>query len=90
MKRQNTKQNEVNPTKSRHKTKKFKAQPKKEKQVKLVQPKLPKSANEISSNWLALKQVSQMFFLFFFSRLSITFIASISSIYFLGFVQGKR
>lgn len=58
MKGKKSQKNDDISTKKHSKAKKFKAKPKKDKKVKLVQPHLPKSASEISSNWLALKQVS--------------------------------
>ena len=58
MKRKHAEQNDDFSSKTHIKAKKFKAKPKKDKKVKLVQPNLPKCAKEISSNWLALKQAS--------------------------------
>lgn len=53
------KENSTDISSKQHaKIKRFKSQPKKAKKSVFVQPKLPKSKEEISSNWIALQKVS--------------------------------
>ncbi|XP_031567193.1 RNA exonuclease 4-like isoform X2 [Actinia tenebrosa] len=57
MKRKKKERSSEIPSNQQPKTKKFKPQPKKPKNSVFVQPKLPKSEEEVSSNWIALQKL---------------------------------